>query len=152
MRFLHCLEKKDYDLSDFTFDKLVTNTSPTLLKVVYHLVSHGDISKTSLNLSQSIQFNMTTSHNQTSLGLALKLHHKFGSKGEVNNMPGFTGKLGPVFSQADNFDLVIYSPNGRRSTHVMVSEFRQHLPSTGILEIGEKSGVMRLTIPRLTRA
>ena len=127
---------------------------------------------------------MTNIRNQTSLGLPLKLHHKFGSKEllqllcehglgspydeimrfkesvasytsshkiDVSQMLSFSSELGPAFFWCDNLDLNIHSPNGRRFTHVMVTEFMQHLPSAGIVEGGRAPGVLNLTIPRLTK-
>ena len=74
---------RDYDLSDFCYDKAVKDTSETLLKLISMLVSKGTIDKKSLTLAQCIQQNIGAYHesrrNQTSLGLALKLHHKTGS-------------------------------------------------------------------------
>ena len=73
----------DYDLSDFRFNKVVEDTSQTLLKFISMLVSKGTITKKSLTLAQCIQQHIAeyneSRRNQTSLGLALKLHHKMGS-------------------------------------------------------------------------
>ncbi len=70
----------DYDLSDFHYEKMIDSTSRTLLRVVSSLVSNGHITKKSLSLAQCIQQHVGSARrNQTSLGLALKLHHKFGS-------------------------------------------------------------------------
>ena len=73
----------DYDLSDFRFNKVVEDTSKTLLKFISILVSKGTITKKSLTLAQCIQQHIAeyngSRRNQTSLGLALKLHHKIGS-------------------------------------------------------------------------
>ena len=158
---------RDYNLRYFTREKCIEDTSETLLKLLSHLISDGEISKESLTLAQCIQYNMTMSRNQTSLGLALKLHQKHGSsellrtlhsrglispydevirfkksaavfstnnKQDLNNMLGFSRELGPISAWCDNLDLFVFSPNGRRSTHVMVSEFNQHLSSEGTIE------------------
>ena len=69
----------DYDLSQFTFEKTVANTSPTLLALVSQLVSNGELNKSAVTMSQCIQQHISTSTNQTTLGLSVKLHHKFGS-------------------------------------------------------------------------
>lgn len=69
---------KDYDLGSFRYEQCVEDTSPTLLKFVSALVSNGKISKKSLSLSQSIQQHIN-GRNQTSLGLAIKLNHQYGS-------------------------------------------------------------------------
>lgn len=55
-------------------------TSATLLRFVSKLVSNGEVTKVSLSLSQSIQQHITNGCNQTTLGLGVKLHHKFGSR------------------------------------------------------------------------
>ena len=69
-----------YDLGDFTYDKAKQNTSATLLQLVSKLVSNGEVTKASLSLSQSIQSRITNARNQTTLGLGVKLYHKFGSR------------------------------------------------------------------------
>ena len=69
----------DYDLSQFTFEKTVANIYPTLLALVSQLVSNGELNKSAVTISQCIQQHMSNSTNQTTLGFAVKLHHKFGS-------------------------------------------------------------------------
>ena len=69
-----------YDLSEFTYQKILDATSTTLLSLISQLVSDGKVTKKSLSLAQCIQQHIGASRwNQTSLGLAIKLHHKFGS-------------------------------------------------------------------------
>ncbi len=64
-------------------------------------------------------------------------------------MMGFTQKVGLVFGWYDNFDLLVSTPNGRRETHAMATEFQMH--PAGIIESGSaQSGISTLTIPRLT--
>ncbi len=70
---------RDYDVSQFRKSKTIENTSPTLLSLISSLVSNGNTTKASITLAQSIQGHVTKSYNQTTLGLALKLHHRFGS-------------------------------------------------------------------------
>ncbi|KAG1674268.1 hypothetical protein GQR58_015168 [Nymphon striatum] len=70
----------DYNLSYYVRHKVIENTSATLLKLVSSLVSGGDITKPSLTLAQCIQQHICgAGRNQTTLGLAVKLHHKYGS-------------------------------------------------------------------------
>ena len=70
----------DYNLRDYVYQKLVQSTSETLLKLVSSLVSDGFITKQSLTLAQCIQQHIGgANRNQTTLGLAVKLHHKHGS-------------------------------------------------------------------------
>ena len=70
----------DYNMSDFVYEKTVQNTSKTLLKFVAELVSDSVITKKSLTLAQCIQQHVAgNTRNQTSLGLAVQLHHRFGS-------------------------------------------------------------------------
>ena len=69
----------NYDLSAFTQARTIESTSPTLLKLVAELVSDGEITKKALSLSQAIQSQVTSTRNQTTLGLAVKLHHHYGS-------------------------------------------------------------------------
>ena len=72
--------RNDYELSQFTFQKTVANTCPTLLALVSQLVSNGILFyKSAVTTSQCIQLHISNSTNQTNLGLAVKLHHKFGS-------------------------------------------------------------------------
>ena len=77
---------KDYDLSDFTKERIIEQTSPTLLRVVSHLVSNGEISKPALSLSQSIQYNIDGKPNQTTLGTGIKLHHRHGSRDLIDDL------------------------------------------------------------------
>ena len=44
------------------------------------LISGGATTKASLTLTQSIPQHISGTHNQTTLGLAVKLHHKYGSR------------------------------------------------------------------------
>ena len=60
--------------------RVVKDTGPTLLRFVCNLVSNGEITKASTTLAQCIQTHLTKSYNQRTLGLAVKLHHRFGSK------------------------------------------------------------------------
>lgn len=69
----------NYDLSEFTQANTIKATSPSLLKLVSDLVSGGMVTKKSLSLSQSIQSHVTSTRNQTTLGLAVKLLHRYGS-------------------------------------------------------------------------
>jgi len=69
----------DYDFSQFTFEKTVANIYPTLLALVNQLVSNGELNKSAVTISQCIQQHISNSTNQTTLGLAVKLHHEFGS-------------------------------------------------------------------------
>ena len=71
---------KSYNLGDFTRDKAIESSSQTLLNLVSSLVSKGAVTRESLSLTQSIQALMTKNFNQTTLGLAMKLHYRFGSR------------------------------------------------------------------------
>ena len=66
---------KDYDLNEFSYTKVKEQTSATLLRFISKLVSNGEITKPSLSLSQSIQQHISSTQNQTTLGLGIKLHH-----------------------------------------------------------------------------
>ena len=57
--------------SQFTFEKTVANTSPTLLALVSQLVSNGEVNKSAVTTSQCIQQHISNSTNKTTLGLAL---------------------------------------------------------------------------------
>ena len=70
----------NYDLGEFTHVNILKQTSSTLLKLISMLVSNGTVIKQSLSLSQSIQAHITSTRNQTTLGLAVKLHHRHGSE------------------------------------------------------------------------
>ena len=70
----------DYNLRDYMYQKLVQSTSKTFLKLVSSLVSDGFITKQSLTLAQCVHQHIGgANRNQTTLGLAVKLHHKHGS-------------------------------------------------------------------------
>ena len=84
----------DYNLRHYVYQKLVQSTSETLLKLVSSLVSDGFITKQSLTLAQCIQLHIGgANRNQTTLGLAVKLHHKHGSSELIRtlNEHGITG-------------------------------------------------------------
>lgn len=174
---------KQYDLGDFSFNKTKASTSSTLLRFISKLVSNGNVTKTSLSLAQAIQFGITNTSNQSTLGLGVKLHHKYGSKELIqtlhehgycvsydeilrfrksaakyvtenaktlHQMMGLDQSVGIVFGWYDNFDLSVATPNGRRETHAMATEFQVH--PAGIIESGtaQQPGVDTILIPRLT--
>ena len=68
-----------YDLDQFTYSNTCESTSETLITLVSRLVFKGMKDKVVLSIWQCIQQNIALSSNQTPLGLALKLHHQFGS-------------------------------------------------------------------------
>lgn len=174
--------KTQYDLGNFTHTKTIEQTSATLLRFISKLVSTGEITKASLSLSQSIQQHITNARNQTTLGLGVKLHHKYGSRDLIDILyehgyiasydevrrfrkstakyvsenalmlhqaVGFTKSVGLVFGWYDNFDLMVSTPNGRRETHAMATEFQMH--PAGIIETGgSQPDISSLIIPRLT--
>ena len=74
------LPKLGYKVGKFTQSEAIKSTSCTLLTLVYSLASCGKTSRVSLTLAQAIQSHITKSFNQTTLGLAIMLHHRFGSK------------------------------------------------------------------------
>ena len=173
----------NYDLSEFTKAKTIESTSATLLNLVAELISDGEITKKALSLSQTIQSHVTSTRNQTTLGLAVKLHHHHGSSEIIrllhehgfvisydevrrfrksaakllgdnvdvlHQFMGLSRSVGVIFGWFDNLDLQICTPNGRRSTHVMVHEFQQSHPA-GILQTGRAHpGQSTLVIPRLS--
>ena len=89
----------DYKLSYYVHHKVIERTSPALLRLVSSFVSGGVITKPSLTLAQCIQQHVDgTSSNQTTLGLAVKLHHKHGSSELVKtlNKHGITSSYDEV--------------------------------------------------------
>lgn len=50
-----------------------------MLQVISKLVSNGQVTQKSLSLTQAVQGHITGTRNQTTLGLAVKLHHRYGS-------------------------------------------------------------------------
>ena len=60
--------------------------------------------------------------------------HKLAAKYVSNNvatlhqMTGFTQTVGLVFGWYDNFDVLVSTPNGRRESHALATEF-QMLPA-----------------------
>ena len=146
--------QKNYDITSFTYASAIEGTSNTLLSLIARLVSDGAVTKVSLSLAQSIQQHVAKWHNQTTLGLALKFHHRFGSKEAVDLLHDygfavtydevlrfrksvavhtashtFATQLPstevPASGWFDNYDLNIFTPNGRRETHAMAIEFTQ---------------------------
>ena len=78
---------RNYDLGSFRHDRLVQDTSPALLRLISSLVSRDEgVTKQSLTLTQCIQQHVSKSWNQTTLGLAIKLHHKHGSSEMVQTL------------------------------------------------------------------
>ena len=67
------------DLDQFTYSNTCESTSETLLTLVSRLVSKEKKNTIALSISQCVQQHIALSPNQTTLGLALKLHYKFGS-------------------------------------------------------------------------
>ena len=175
------VNSKSYDIGDFTYAKTKQQTSATLLRFISKLISNGEVTKKSLSLSQSIQYCMTNTRNQTALGLGVKLHHKFGSSdliqilndhgyivsydevlrfrksaakyvegnaATLHRMMGLTQTVGVIFGWYDNFDLLVSTPNGRRETHAMATEFQMH--PAGIINSSTQPGISTLKFPRLT--
>ena len=64
--------------------------------------------------------------------------------GKVHEAIGLMRRVGTIFGWFDNFDLLVFTPNGRRETHAVAIEYQQH-PS-GVLECGSaKAGLLNLT-------
>ena len=144
-----------YDLGQFRKSQTIQSTSQTLMNLVSGLVSNGEITRVSTTLSQCIQSHVSKSFNQTTLGLAVKLHHKFGSKELVallhdygitvtydevlrfrtsaalytGSQPytfrGLKKEEGTLGSWVDNYDLNVFTPNGCRETHALAIEITQ---------------------------
>ena len=145
-----------YDFNDFKYDEIEKACNSNLLLFISNLISKGTVTKKSLCLTQSIEALITGSFNQTTLGLAVKLHHRFGSKEIIELMHshgyvasydevqryrksaakmtaehdftfrGLVNDGGLISSWCDNFDLQVYTPNGCRETHAMAVEFTQN--------------------------
>ena len=71
---------RDYELHKFQYTKYIESTSPILLRLIPCLVSGGHISKQALTLAQCVKQHISGNTNQTTLGLAMQLHHKYGSR------------------------------------------------------------------------
>jgi hypothetical protein len=106
-----------YDLSEFTQANTVKSTSPTLLKLISDLISEGEVTKQFLSLSQSIQSHITNTRNQTTLGLAVKLQHHYGSSElrleiNVDESVAIGCRMAPMFrtSLPTGFHATISSP------------------------------------------
>ena len=169
-----------YDLSKFTKATVIESTSQTLVTLISKLVSNGNITKCSLSLAQSIQSCITKTSNQTTLGLAVKLHHKFGSRDLIDilhdygyistyeevlrfrtsvakyvgeqeyTVSGLVKNHGTISAWFDNYDLNVFTPNGMRETHAMAIEFMQH-PYVMPQEIEVADKDELPVIPRLSR-
>jgi hypothetical protein len=170
-----------YDISQFRKSKTIESTSLTLLKFVSSLVSDGAITKASTTLAQSIQAHLTKSYNQTTLGLAVKLHHKFGSKelltllhdygitatydevlrfrtsvaiytgSQPYKLRGLQENGGTLGAWVDNYDLNIFTPNGCRGTHALVIEVTQQPPDDEDENQGA-NGLQNPMIPRVSKS
>ena len=70
---------------------------------------------------------------------------------EYHQVLGLERRIGPIFSWCDNYDLVVFTTNGRRATHAMAIEFTQH--PAGIIQPGAATptGVMSMKSPRLRK-
>ena len=79
-------KQDDYDMSQFSRSKTIESTSPTLLALTSKLVSHGQVTRISITMAQAIQAKITKCWNQTTLGLAVKLHHRHDSKELVTQL------------------------------------------------------------------
>ena len=75
--------QNNYDISSFTYASAVDGTS-NVLSFIARLVSDGAVTKVSPSLAQSIQHPVAKWHNQTTVGLAVKCHHRFGSKEAID--------------------------------------------------------------------
>lgn len=97
-----------------------------------------------------------------SMSLSLPTMKSYGSGSQLPNILlrthtymralGLERHIGPIHSWGDNFDLVVYTPNGCRMTHAMVTPFVQN-PAGLLFPGGATTGgkVMSLKIPRLTK-
>ena len=63
-------------------------------------------------------------------------------------MMGLTQTVSHIFGWYDNFDLLVSTPNGRRETHAMATEFQMH--PAGIINGSTQPGISILIFPRLT--
>ena len=170
-------ESHEYDLGRFVKSHAIENTSSTLLALITKLVSESEVTRTTLSIAQVIQSQVTNSPNATTLGLAVKLHHRFGSKEIVSLLHdyGFTAPYwevlrfkdsaalylckqeetvygsslrqggSPISAWFDNYDLQVWTPNGRRETHSMAIEFTQPSDDRQDSQNHQKN----LTFPRL---
>ena len=66
----------------------------------------------------------------------------------LHRMMGLTQTVGLIFGWYDNFDLLVSTPNGRRETHAMATEFQMH--PAGIINSSGKPEMGTLIFPRLT--
>ena len=65
---------------------------------------------------------------------------------------GLESEVCPIHSWGDKFDIVVFTPNGRRTTHAMATQFVQN-PAGILFPGGATPGgeVMSLQLPRLTK-
>ena len=76
-KYLNVLNR--YDIDQFTYSNTCESSSETLITLVSRLVSIGKKDKVALSISQCVHQHIALSPNQKTLGLTMKLHHKFGS-------------------------------------------------------------------------
>ena len=77
-------KQEHYDLGQFDVERAINDTSSTLLKLVATLCNQGyetySNERVSLSLAQAIQYQINHIPNQTTLGIGVRMHHRFGSK------------------------------------------------------------------------
>ena len=145
----------DYDVREYSTSNMIQNTSKTLLSLISILVSKKEVNRKSLSLTQSIQQHITNKLTPIPLCIAVKLHHRFGSKEviEVLCEHGYVSSYDEVLrfrasaakyvstldmigtelrpdgpeiqSWIDNYDLQVFTPNGNRETHALAIELTQ---------------------------
>ena len=165
----------DYDLGQFVVENSCKLTSPTLLSLVTKLISKGEVTRPSHIITQSIQSQITKTATPTTLGLAVQLHHRFGSKELVIllNEYGYIASYDEVMRfktsaakfvgeqeltarglmkssnlispWCDNYDLNVNTPGGNRETHCMAMEFTQNCDVDANHEINDSIVILRLS-------
>ena len=75
--------KFEYNLNEFQYEKVMADTSRTLFTVLKYLTNNE---KQAVCLAQAIQQHVSKTWNQTSLGLALMLHYKNGSREMIDQL------------------------------------------------------------------
>ena len=86
-------KQQHYDLGQFDVERAINDTSPTLLKLVATLCNQGcetySNERVSLSLAQAIQYKINHIPNQTTLGIGVRMHHRFGSKELISHLSSY---------------------------------------------------------------
>ena len=142
------MTKKSLSLSQSIQSHVTGTRNQTTLGLAVKLL-HRHGSSDLLKLLHEHGF--TTSYDEV-LRFRKSAAHFLGDNAQLlHQFMGLSRTVGVIFAWFDNLDLQVFTPNGRRTTHVLSHGFQQPHPA-GILEYGHAHpGKSDLIIPRLSK-